>query len=74
VDLGFDVVAVDNADHFDYRATLVLDRSGRAGVAREVADGIGADSILVAVDPDLFLDATVVVGRDWPTMLSAARR
>ena len=66
---GFDVVATDNADHFDYRITHVLDRSGRLGAAREVAEGLHADSVSVALDPDLFLDATVVVGHDWQELL-----
>ena len=63
--LGLDVVATGNADHFDYEATYVLDRSGRPGVALEVALGLGTDSMVVDLDPDLFLDATVVVGHDW---------
>lgn len=63
-DAGFDVVAVGNADHFDHERTHVLDRSGRPGAAAEVAEGLPADSIVVALDRDLYLDATIVLGRD----------
>ena len=73
-DLGFDVVAVGNAEHFDHSSTHVLDRSGRTGAAREVADGLGTDSVVVALDPDLYLDATVVIGRDWRGVLGALNR
>ena len=64
-EVGFDVVSVANADHFEHGITHVLDRSGRDGAAHEVARGLSADSVVVALDPDLFLDVTVVVGQDW---------
>jgi hypothetical protein len=64
-DRGFDVVSAENADHFEYDITHVLNRSGRTGAAREVASQIGVDSVANAIDPDLFLDATVVLGKDW---------
>ena len=66
---GFDVVATDNADHFEHQVTHVLDRSGRLGAARDVASGVHSDSVAVVLDPDLFLDATVVVGHDWQEVL-----
>ena len=69
-ELGFDVVATDNADHFEHQVTHVLDRSGRLGAAVEVAGGVHTDSVAVAIDPDLFLDATVVVGHDWQEILA----
>ena len=67
--LGFDVVATGNADHFDHEVTHVLDRSGRLGAALTVARELSADSLAVAIDPELFLDASVVVGSDWSGLL-----
>ncbi|MQG73232.1 MAG: LytR family transcriptional regulator [SAR202 cluster bacterium] len=64
--LGFDVVAIENADHFNYQATHIVERSNRTGSGREVADEIGVDSVAVELDLDRFLDATVIVGHDWP--------
>ena len=69
-ELGFDVVVTDNADHFEHQVTHVLDRSGRLGAAVEVAGGVHTDSVAVALDPDLYLDATVVVGHDWQDVLA----
>ena len=66
LDLGFDVVAIENADHFNYQATHIVERSSRTGSGRVVADKIGVDSVAVALDLDRFLDATVIVGHDWP--------
>ena len=63
--LRYDVVTVDNADHFDYEVTHVIDRSGAGEAVVEVARRIGADSVAVILDPDLLLDATVILGRDW---------
>ena len=67
--LGFDVVATGNADHFDHEITHVLDRSGRLGAALAVARELSTDSLAVVIDPELFLDASVVVGRDWAGVL-----
>lgn len=67
--LGFDVVATGNADHFDHEVTHVLDRSGRLGAALAVARELSADSLAVAIDPELYLDASVVVGSDWSVLL-----
>ncbi len=64
-DMGFDVVSAENADHFEYDVTHVLNRSGRTGAAREVASQLGVDSVANAIDADLFLDATVILGKDW---------
>ena len=67
--LGFDVVATGNAEHFDHEVTHVLDRSGRLGAALAVARELSADSLAVAIDPELYLDASVVVGGDWAGLL-----
>lgn len=67
--LGFDVVATGNAEHFDHEVTHVLDRSGRLGAALAVARELSTDSLAVAIDPELYLDASVVVGSDWAGLL-----
>ncbi|MDX1394965.1 MAG: LytR C-terminal domain-containing protein [Gemmatimonadota bacterium] len=65
LDLEYDVVAVDNAEHFDHEVTHVIDRSGAGEAVREIGRRIGADSISVELDPDLLLDATIILGKDW---------
>ncbi len=65
LDLGYDVVSVDNADHFEYPVTHVIDRSGNTRAARNIAVYLGFDSVKVEPDPNLFLDATVIIGGDW---------
>jgi hypothetical protein len=65
LELEYDVVAVDNAENFDYPVTYVIDRSGIGGPVAEMARRIGADSVALDPDPDLLLDATVILGKDW---------
>ncbi len=64
-DQGFDVVYFGNAETFDQDATVVLDRSGRLEAARAVGDVMGATSILSEPDSNLYLDVTVLLGREW---------
>ncbi len=63
--LGHDVVAYGNADRFDVERSVVYDRRGRAGAARAVASALGISLVEVRPDPDLALDATVILGVDW---------
>lgn len=63
---GFDVVFFGNAARFDHARSLVLDRTGNITMARAVAAALAIDSVATAVDSTLFLDATVVLGGDWP--------
>ena len=67
--LGFDVVYFGNADSFDYQHTRVINRSGAAGLARGIADSLGVDSVGTDVAPELYLDATVLLGSDWRDVL-----
>ncbi|MDX1494566.1 MAG: LytR C-terminal domain-containing protein [Longimicrobiales bacterium] len=63
---GFDVVTFDNARTFDpERPSEVIDRVGRTDIAQAVAAAIGIDNVQSDPDPNLFVEVTVVVGRDW---------
>ena len=64
-DLGFDVVFFGNAGTFDRDSSVVLDRTGSLDQARDVADALGIRSLLSEPDSNLYLDVTVVLGRDW---------
>ena len=64
-DRGFDVVEFGNGKGFPPDSSIVLDRAGRAETARQVADAVGIRRVAARPDPSLFLDVTVVLGRDW---------
>jgi hypothetical protein len=64
-DVGFDVVQFGNADTFDRDSSRVLDRVGRPELARAVARALGVREVAIEPDPNLFVDVTVLLGRDW---------
>jgi hypothetical protein len=64
-DAGFDVVSFGNAEGYSPDSSLVLDRAGRIETARRVADAVGIRRVQARPDANLYLDATVVLGRDW---------
>ena len=70
-DRGFDVVAFGNAGVSDNARTVVLARTTDVDHARDVAAALGMDSVAVEPDPQLFLDVTVLLGRDWPPVEDA---
>lgn len=69
-DAGFDVVDFGNAEEFDEPRTVVIDRVGAPDRAREVAAALRGVPIRSALDTTLYLDVTVLVGRDAPGLLS----
>lgn len=62
---GFDVVYYGNAQGFSPDSSLVLDRAGREEDARQVADALQIGRVHSRPDTSLYLEATVVIGRDW---------
>lgn len=64
--VGFDVVTFGNARTFDHdRPSSVVDRVGRSDLAGAVAAALGIDNVQSDPDPNLYVDVTVVLGRDW---------
>ena len=68
VGLGFDVVRSGNADRFDHDHTVVIDRSGHGDKAREVSAALGCGGPERDLRPESFLDATVIIGRDFESL------
>lgn len=64
-DRGFDVVYYGNAHGFSPDTSLVLARSDRPDAAAQVAHAIGISRVLIRPDTSLYLDVTVVLGKDW---------
>ena len=64
-DAGFDVVFFGNAGSFDQDSSLVLDRVGEPAWASAVAEALGIHNLRSEPNPNLYLDVSVVLGRDW---------
>lgn len=62
---GFDVVYFGNAGSFDILRTKVIDRVGSRLLADSVARWLGVHTLEVDPDVTLYLDATIILGRDW---------
>lgn len=62
---GFDVVYFGNHATFDRSETVVLDRTGNPGAADAVARALGVTGSEEALDPELLVDVTVLLGRSW---------
>lgn len=71
-DAGFDVVYVGNAAGFAPDTSLVLDRVGRMELARSVADQMAIPRVFARPDSNVFVDVTVVLGKDWAEQEAAA--
>ena len=64
---GFDVVEVGDYTSFDQPTSLVIDRVGDLASARKVAAalGISEEHVRQDIQPDYYLDASVIIGRDY---------
>jgi len=65
-DRGFDVVYMGNAGSFEQDSTVVVARTADVDAARRVAEALGTDSVTLEPDPQLYVDATVLLGKNWP--------
>lgn len=71
-DAGFDVVYFGNAEAFGADSTLVVDRVGDLDAARAVADALGTRHVRAEPDSNLYLDVTVLLGKEWSPRRGAA--
>jgi hypothetical protein len=63
-DQGFDVVELGTASP-TRDTSLVLDRSGHADYAKQVAAAMGGARVEARADSSRYLDVTVLIGRSW---------
>ena len=65
---NIDVVNIGNYKSFDVDETFVIDRVGNKANAYKVADLLGMQkktSSITQLNDDLFLDVTIVIGKDY---------
>jgi hypothetical protein len=64
---NFDVVQVGNYASDNIDETLVIDRIGNRANAEKLAEVLGIDKryIILQLNKDYFLDATLVIGKDY---------
>lgn len=67
---GFDVVEMKNYKTSNIPQTLVIDRVGNLHSARQVAAALGVSdkNVIQQLNPDYFVDVSVVIGKDYGTL------
>ena len=67
---GYDVVEMRNYKTFDVRESLVIDRTGHLGNADKVAYALGIKkrNIVQQLNPDYYVDVSVVIGSDYSSL------
>jgi hypothetical protein len=68
---GFDVVEMGNFSTQDIKTTMVIDRAGNMKNAKRVAQSLGVPEkfVIQQMNKNYFLDATVVIGKDYGELL-----
>lgn len=67
---GFDVIEHGDHTSFDMDSTIIIDRIGNLDAANQVALALGVSRgrVISDVRPDLYLDVSVIIGRDFRTI------
>jgi hypothetical protein len=70
---GYDVVEIRNYHRFDVKQSLVIERTGQMKNAEKVARALGIDraQIIQQLNPDYYVDVSVVVGQDYASLKHA---
>jgi hypothetical protein len=71
---GFDVVFFGNAGTQHGDSSVVIARTASDAAARAAARQLGIAPVIARPDTALFLDATVVIGKDWAGMQETTDR
>jgi len=70
-----DVVRSENADHFDYDKTILIQRNEKIFGMKMVASALGFDienpkQVITIADPNLDVDLTLIIGKDFKSISS----
>ena len=69
-DKRVDVVRSENADHFEYEKTILIQRTENVNGMQHVAEALkfdikNPDQVITSVDPNLDVDLTLIIGKDY---------
>ena len=62
--MGIDVLNVGDAEHYDYRESLLVDRKGNPALMKKLSRLLGVRRVIVQVQERPQVDATLIIGRD----------
>ena len=62
--MGIDVLNVGDAEHYDYRESILVDRKGNPALMKKLSRLLGVRRIIVQVQERPQVDATLIIGKD----------
>ena len=74
-DKRVDVVRSENADHFEYEKTILIQRNENIIGMKHVAQVLGfnienSEKVITSIDSNLDVDLTLIIGKDFPSIPS----
>ena len=74
-DKRVDVVRSENADHFEYAKTILIQRNENINGMKHVAQVLGfnienPEKVITSIDPNLDVDLTLIIGKDYSSISS----
>ena len=66
----------ENADHFEYEKTVLIQRNEKIDAMKHVAQVLGfniqnPEKVRTSIDPNLVdVDLTLIIGKDYPSITS----
>ena len=74
-DKRVDVVRSENADHFEYEKTILIQRNENINGMKHVAQVLGfnienSEKVITSIDSNLDVDLTLIIGKDYPSISS----
>ena len=74
-DKRVDVVRSENADHFEYEKTILIQRNENINGMKHVAQVLGfnidnSEKVITSIDPNLDVDLTLIIGKDFASIPS----
>ena len=62
--MGIDVLIEGNAERFDYRETVLVDRKGNPALMRKLSRRLGVGRVVTQIQERPRIDATLIIGWD----------
>jgi len=62
---GFDIIEFGNAEHWNYKETIVVARTNNIIVARDLGKVLKTNNVIQILDTTRMVEATVYVGKDY---------
>jgi len=63
--MGIDILVEGNAEEFDYKRSLLIDRKGNPELMKNLEERLGCLRVLQQIQENPKVDVTFIIGKDW---------